>query len=422
MYLGIVLIASLAAALPAPDAAAAPPPDDFEPNTKVGPGGKKYKDSAHFRVWDAPSDAVADRTIGSLEAGYACFVGDLGWRSPGLSFRQENDDGPFYKLNVYTVGDIPGASANTGLDETEGLSFLNVVTKYLTEPSVTVHEFGHAMTYAARYWIYQKRTGAWWETVANFVADTYLTSAECARARDEHKQAAADTLIDLGKTISDSYQVIVDGTQGSGNYYQAWPFLTYMFNNPDNYTGLGHSIFPNVWNKYARDSNETPLHVLDRLVAPLKIQTVVGRYWARMAYVDIGHAKARAKFNSDRAKLNYANVSPSGSGVYRPRRGRQPRYMGANIIPLKGTGDVSVNVTATGGSFIATLAVRGSGGSVRYVDLKDGQGREAVAEGEEASLVVVNAPDKLVLFDPFELTNEVNKGLDYQVQITGATA
>jgi hypothetical protein len=38
--------------------------------------------------------------------------------------------------------------------------------------------------------------------------------------------------------------MIVDGTQNSGNYYQAWPFFTYLTNNPDNFTGLGWQIFP----------------------------------------------------------------------------------------------------------------------------------------------------------------------------------
>jgi hypothetical protein len=119
--------------------------------------------------------------------------------------------------------------------------------------------------------------------VAQFVADTYQTSSVCANRRAKYNQTEGNSLIDVNKVISDSYQVIVDATQNSGNYYQAWPFFTYMTNNPDNFTGLGWSIFPNVRSKYNRDSNETPLHVLERLAAPIRIQTVVGRYWARMS-------------------------------------------------------------------------------------------------------------------------------------------
>jgi hypothetical protein len=364
-----------------------------------------------------------------LEAAYSCFIGDLGWRSTGLSFNSNNDSGPWYKVNVYRVNNLTGAAANTGTDSSAGLSFLNVVTQYLTEPSVTVHEFGHAMTYAARYWIDQTRTGAWWETIANFVADTYLTSTECAAARTRYSESDAKTLVDLGKVISDSFQVIVDGTQNSGNYYQAWPFLTYMFFNPDNITGLGHSIFPDVWNKYSRNSDETPLHVLNRLVQPgTTIQAVVGRYWARMAYVDIGHAKMAAQFTSQRKSLNYANLDSQGSGKYRVKSARQPLYMGANIIPLKIQGSsgatVAVNVTTTSNMpFTASLAVRStSGGAVRYIALANGGGQTSVAAGEEASLVIVNTPSTLYLYDPFKLTSDVKKGLDYTLQITGATA
>ncbi|KAB5551080.1 hypothetical protein GE09DRAFT_964872 [Coniochaeta sp. 2T2.1] len=408
-------------------ALAATPPSDFQANPKVGPGGTKYKDSPHFRIYNAPNDTIADATIKSLESAYSCFVDDLKWRSTGLSFRQDNDDGPFYKLNMYRVDTLPGAAANTGTDQSAGLSFLNVLTQYMTEPSITVHEFGHALTYAARYWIDQGRTGAWWETVAQFVADTYITSPVCAAARARYGQPEGKTMIDLGKVIGDSYQVIVDGSKNTGNYYQAWPFLVYLFNNPDNYTGLGHDIFPNVWTKYKRNSNETPLHVLDRLVGPaVKIQEVVARYWARMAYVDIGHAKAQAQFASQRRSLNYANLdAQQGNGRYRVKAARQPRYMGASIIPLKGTGPtgtaVGVNVTASA-PFVAALAVKAAGGAVRYVGLPKGSGQAVIGGGEEATLVVVNTPDALDLYDPFSLTADVSRGLDFQLQLTGATA
>ncbi|KAI1373154.1 hypothetical protein F4677DRAFT_430398 [Hypoxylon crocopeplum] len=407
----------------APSRALAAPPAEFTPNTRVGPGGSKYKDSPHFRVYDAASDSVANTIIQTLESAYDCFINGQGWRSTGLSFNQDNDNGPWYKMNVYNVASLgPNTAANTGTDSTTGLSFLNVVTQWMNTPSITVHEFGHAMTYAERYWINQGRTGAWWETVANFVADTFITSSICADSRARYNQASGDTLMNLKKVIGDSYQVIVDGSSGTGNYYEAWPFLTYVTNNPDNYAGLGMTNFPNVWRKYKRDSNETPLHILDQLASPTKIQTVVGRYWARMAYVDIGHEKARALFERQRTEINYANLDSLSGGRYRVKSARQPRYMGANIIPLKATGtSISVTVTATA-PYTASLAIKASNGAVRYVAVADNKAQATLASGEEASLVVVNTPSTLYLYDPFSLTSDVSKGLDYQLQITGATA
>ena len=172
---------------------------------------------------------------------------------------------------------------------------------------------------------------------------------------------------------------------------------------------------------YKKNSNETPLHVMERIIAPVKIQALVARYWARMAFVDIGHPKAQAAFNSQRKSLNYANLDSQGNGRYRVKSARRPRYMGANIIPLKGTGNIVANVTADT-SFTATLAIKAANGVVRYVDMLGGNGKATVAGDEEAMLVVVNTPASLLLFDPFKLTAVENTSVDYQLQLTGATA
>lgn len=224
--------------------------------------------------------------------------------------------------------------------------------------------------------------------------------------------------------IGDSYQVIVDGTSGSGNYYQAWPFLSYITNNPDAYAGLGKNILQDMIRKYSLGSNETPLHTLSRLISnagsAVTVQKVVGRYWARMAYVDIGHAKANSLFDSQRKTLTYANLDSNGNGKYTVKSAKAPRYMGANIIPLKSTGStVSVVITASSNTYTATMAVKG-GSQVRYVDVVNGSASVTLASGEEVSLVVANTP-ALVLYDPFSIPADVNKGLTYSVQITGAS-
>jgi hypothetical protein len=94
--------------------------------------------------------------------------------------------------------------------------------------------------------------------------------------------------------------------------------------------------------------------------------------------------------------------------------------MGANIIPLSGSGTISAEV-ASDKQLIATLAVLEAGGSVRYTTLVDGAGEVTVASGEEASLVVVNAPSTLLTYDPFSISGEAAAGLNYTVQLTGAT-
>ncbi|KAK1961191.1 hypothetical protein LY78DRAFT_685047 [Colletotrichum sublineola] len=394
-------------------------PTEFEPQTNAGPGGNEFQDSARFRVYnggDAASDALA-----MLEGAYECFVNTLGWRSSGLSFNPGSDDGPYYKTNLYSVDDLGGAAGVMHSEAESGAGWVEVVHTYLADPGVTVHEYGHALHYHQRTWVNQQRTGAWWETVANWVADTYTTSAICADARTKHNSPEGRTLFDVNKVIGDSFQVIVDGTANSGNYYQAWPFLTYLTNNPDNIEGLGKDTLHQMMVQYEQNSNETPLHTLDRVLGDKATAAeVVGRYWARMAYVDIAHQQAQEVFNQARDTINFANVDESGSG-YTVKPDRAPRYMGANIMPLATSGgQVDVKVTSSG-EFTATLVIKGTNG-VRYVVLADGAGSAEVASGEEASLVIANTPKTLILYDGFQLADsEANKGLNYSFTLTGAT-
>ncbi len=331
----LLLYAACGAAAPLNQAAsgtltAAAPPATFTANPNVGPGGSTYTDSAHFRVYGA-TGSQATSSLDMLEGAYDCLVNTIGWRSSGLSYNSATDDGPFYKVNVYSVASLPGAAGVMHSDAATGLPWLEVQQSYIAVPGVVVHEWGHGITYTERYWVDQGRTGAWWETVANWVADTYKTSSLCASARAAHGQSATATEIDLQKVIGDSYQVIVDGSVNTGNYYEAWPFLTYITANPDGYAGLGQTAVRDMIRQYSRGSNETPLHSLDRIATSTTAQQLVARYWARMAYVDIGHATAQQIFLQQRSSISYANLdAQSTAGTYKVKSARQPRYMGAN--------------------------------------------------------------------------------------------
>ncbi len=357
-----------------------------------------------------------------MEAAYKCFVTDWGFRSTGLSTLDSQNDGPWYKMNIYPKAMSAGGYMQ--YDANKGLAYLEINSGYVTDPKIIVHEYGHGLTLHEINWMDQTRTGAWWETVANWVADTYLNSTYYDDVRQRYGLAAASTLIDLNKVIGQSYYTIVHDQ----NYYQAWPLLTYLTNNPDNYAGLGRMTVPNLFRNHRRN-NETPLHVLERIAAPIRVQTILGRYWARMAYLDIRHPRAQQAFLNGRGSLNFANWDAYGSQTYRVKADRRPMYGGANITPLKVTGNGSVSVVVTnlgnglqGSNFSATLAIRASSGSVRYVNLPNGSGQATVGTGEEASLVVVNTPDSLIQYDAFESTANSPEcvGLNYQVQITGA--
>ncbi|PSN70440.1 hypothetical protein BS50DRAFT_312764 [Corynespora cassiicola Philippines] len=410
---------ALALAAPAGNQARqAAPPAVFEANNNIGPGGTTFKDSDHFRVYGAP-DADAEKALNMLEAAYSCFVGTLGWRNSGLSINDASGSGSYTKVNTYSVASLSGGAAGVmSGDAQAGVSWLQVVDRYLTDPGVTVHEYGHGLTYSQINWVDQGLTGAWWEPLAEWVADMYMTSPVCEEARTQHGESASPTRIRLAKIISDSHQVLVDGSVDSGNYYESWPFMSYLTYNPDNYTGLGQDVVREAMAQYPVDSNETPLHTFARLADGTAIQKIVGRYWARMAFVDIGHPSAQSVFLEQRATLNYDNLDASG----KVKSDRAPRYMGANIIPLtiSAAGKVSAKVTSTG-SYTATLSIRDTeSGATRYVEFLDGAAEADVTASEEAAVVVANTPE-LVQYDPFNLTAEVNTGMDYSLEVTGAT-
>ena len=400
-----------------------------------------YMDSDRFRAYYGGNGRnggegnlanVADRDVrlglAHLEAAYECFVNEWGFRSPGLSIN--SDLGPYYKLNLYSTTTLNAGGA-MGADGRAGLSFLELKDSAIREPGIVVHEFGHSLTYTEHDWIDQGRTGAWWETVANWFTDTYQTDPLCEQARERRGlPRAGDTIINLDANIALSYLPIVH----TRNYYQAWPFLTYLTNNPDQYSGLGRMAVADLIRNHARN-NETPLHVLERLVAPLSVQSVLGRYWARMAYLDIDHPKARQRFFNTRSNSGFkgrafANLAALGNGRYRVKADRAPMYAGANITPLSisGDGNLSVTVTNTGNGqqdsdFTATLAIYDRASErVRYVELTDGAGTARIGSTEEVSLVVVNTPTTLYLFNAFESNSASpdQAGLNYEVRLSGA--
>lgn len=397
-------------------------PDEYSflPSVGGGTNNQNYVTSDHFAVFDAQN---ASQALHLLEAAHQCFVRDWCWRSAGLS--RHSDDDPHRKLNVYSK--MIEAGGVMGYDHRTGLSYIEVRPQLVTTPGVLIHEYGHSLTLAAQGWVDQGNTGLWWEAIANFVAESFLNSSHCAEARADYNIAEGGSILETGVTLGNSHWTICNNQ----NHYQAWPFFTYLTNNPDQYPGLGKMVVPELFRTHKRN-NETPLHVLERLSQPVSVQTILGRYWARMAYVDIGSPQAQDKFFRERGRINYDNLDSLGGNTYRVKSTRRPRYGGANIIPLTvNGGQVSAQVALTGNNlpdsgFTATFAVLGADRSVRYVDLPGGRGEVSLASGEELSLVIVHTPRSLYMYNPSdfgggaETSHPANTGLNYEVTLTGA--
>lgn len=358
------------------------------------------------------SDSDLNKVLAELEKAYDIFVLNRGFKSPGQSIGNLSGR---YKMNVYSISDL-NAGGYMGYSGSAGLSYLIIASNLLTASGVTVHEFGHGVTLAEKFWVDKSRTGAWWETVAEWFADTY------------QGVTANTTIFDVNSLHAGSNLNIVH----KDNLYQAWPFMAYITSNPDGYAGLGRDAVRSLMR--AHQGQETPLHTLERMVQPTNIKTLVARYRARMAYGDIGHSLVQQRVLNAQRDANfraraYRNLESVGADTYRVLAARKPQYTGSNMIPLQSTGSGEVNIQVTNlgnglseSNFTAIVAIKASNNTVRYVDLPNGSGNFQVASGEEATLVVTNTPNTLYLYNAFDSTDASPEyaGLNYQVQIVGA--
>jgi hypothetical protein len=406
---------------PEPDGGLAPPDLLTDPN--ISPGGLVSKNSTSFQIMGGSPDQ-AERALDWLEGAFDCFAVKLQWGPPHTSIVNfETHKGPFPKLDVYSVKSLLSGRA-AGLfnsDLKTGKVWLEVVDQYL-DSGTTIHEYGHSLHHFQNAWLYEGQTQPWMEAFSNWVQDTYRTSEICASSREKHKQGTHPTVFDPQRVLGYSYRVIVHASTGSGNQYEAWPFLTYLTNNPDNFAGLGEDSVRQLQLQYKMGSKETPLHTLARISKNATVGDIVGRYWARMAYVDINHPLAQERFYQERGRINLANVEDIGNGTYKPHPERRPQYMGANIIPIKAFGwEFEAKVTSDD-EFVATVAIHRRHGKSSYVTLVNGAAKVHVMPEDEVSVVVANAPTEPILYDGFHLSEEVTKGLDYTLEMTGAVA
>jgi hypothetical protein len=93
----------------------------------------KYVESPRFRIFYKPNqqgvEGRAQTALKHLEAAYECFTGPMGWRSSGISYNGNQEQGPYYKLNGFAItspSEIGGAGGVMGSDAQSGHAFLYV--------------------------------------------------------------------------------------------------------------------------------------------------------------------------------------------------------------------------------------------------------------------------------------------------------
>lgn len=137
----LVTLCILGGVVARPSEAAEPKQFLFNPSGgDAAHGGTKnttwtnFVDSPRFRFFyksgaQRGAEARVKTGVKHLEAAYECFTGPMGWRSSGISYNGNQEQGPYYKLNAFAVtspSDIGGAGGVMGSDRRTGHAFLLV--------------------------------------------------------------------------------------------------------------------------------------------------------------------------------------------------------------------------------------------------------------------------------------------------------
>ncbi|KAL8402850.1 hypothetical protein RB596_009271 [Gaeumannomyces avenae] len=404
-----------------------PPVVSYDPVTNKSTESTDYSllpphvTSPRFRLFLNPDGSgetkeQARAALEPMEAAYDCFVGDLGWNSTGLGIWNNESQEPYYKTDISLVNNVGGGFS--GLAHYSARVWIQINSGSLY-PSLTVHEWAHALQWhQGNAWPSMNTYRIWGETFAQWAADTYLTSDLCAAARAKHGLSAGDTLFSPFSTTARSYLAIVDGSPRDpitgGNNYDAWPFLAYLMYNPDGWKGMGRDgVMTLTQQTPLGGNNESPLHVLQKVLGDsATMQQVVAKYWARMAYGDIGHPSVKTQTEENMNFLNRDMWVRVSDGEYKSKPGRSPRYMGASYARLLTNGDqpmtdgpgnqtsrVKVAIKDATGPYAATLVVRNKDSKeVRYVAMPYGTAEADVSSREQATVAVVNTPPQLLSY------------------------
>ena len=397
--------------------------------------------SEHFQIFWGNNDQtglVNDNFIRInleyLEKYRDVYVNELGMDEGATSIY--NPDGNKYKTNVYLtktgLPDFQEGWAYMGAEDFTGFAFL------LCDPAALVqengqssealpHEYGHVLTYHQKAWVDQSISGPWWEGLANWFREQYFQTLDNPKT-----EGFLPYLRNMNLTIPYGRM-----------YYEMWPFLQYLTDNPDNYPAFGKTFVARIISEAT--PNEYPFDTIARLSGN-DMKDVMGDYAKRMATLDFNNKKVFSEYL--RGELNTPYVwqliytqledAPDKENCYIVPAEKAPMQTGLNIIPLNIEGnEVSVTLRGLtdveGADWRACIVAEGSDGVTKYSPLF-GEGTQTFAlDGSETALylTVAATPDVIVpnsAFDKAEngdqysyTKGDAKRRYPYEVEITGAS-
>lgn len=385
-------------------------------------------ESEHFQIIWGNNDetglineAFIQGNLENLENIRSFYVNELGMVDGSEAVNNPYITGK-YKTNVYI--------SNTGLSQFEndwaymsvdsdgfGYIFLHPDAMRVDPPSwVVPHEYAHIVTYHEKCII----PAEWYETVANWYRDQYLGSS----------------YYKYGNTVygpeSDFFAPVVLNSDKYfphlANYYDAWPMLLYITENPDHMNGLGKTLMKQLISNQQAD--ETVFHSIERL-SGTSIKNILGGYARRMVTMDFERQDCYLNYlnelladatNYDKI---YTTLEEKEDGWLAVSSDRAPQQGGYNIVPLNVDLDkemLSVDFkgdAVEGADWRVSIVTKTQSGETRYSTMWN-TGKNSIAlQGDEvaAYLVICATPDEMAYLTCWDI-DAVGTKYPYQVKIT----
>ncbi len=346
----------------------------------------------------------------TLEACWEVYVDVLKMRPSLASVNGAADPARTYKMNVIVMETgLPKYEqgwAFAGIDS-DGYPYIMAAPGALRGDSVLPHELGHAIQFAhgQNSWRHSGYLGPWYEPVANWFREEYVVSQLYKRGGSTGRPE-----------LTFPYLAASSLTPVNGRaYYEAWPILKYLEENPDDLAGYGTGFVAQLLASGNPDNlQESFYELLARTNPKTDIQTAIGRYAAHMATFDFREKKV---YNNEvKQQLQHGGIywqqlytmlnAVSGEpNTYAVPAERAPQAAGYNVIPLDATipaGQTSVSVKATlngstqtpGAGWTAYLVAENASGVSRYSESFEsgGSAELTVHAGEKAYVSVAATP------------------------------
>lgn len=352
-------------------------------STEVSMEAYQTYETEHFQIFydtdGANSSKVTSEFLSKcetvLENCWDLFIVKMGMEPTTTSVLSSGDKTTQYKTNVILMGTgvtYYDLGANEwgayGSVDTAGYPYFMCCLAAMDSPTVVAHEFGHAVHYAQgdNAWKDNIYLGPWFEAVANWFAEQYIYEYMSGTTQLSHLYLRSNSLTKMNGRA----------------YYEAWPILQYLTEDPDNTGVYGEKFVQKVLATNLGSTNVLFWEVLESANGDLTTADTVGMYASHMATMDFKNKALYNKTINSAFSGNYffwqqrytmlEDLGETGDYAVAPERA--PQAMGYNIIPLKfDAGEVSVTLNgltdAEGAGWTARLVKESSQGVTSYSDI-----------------------------------------------------